>query len=139
LSAVIDTNVLIYDTFEDTSLHKEAKTKLDKLENWCIPAMVIHEYIWFMKAEGIDISTAKDETIRYITHEKTVIVPDDTDGILFSIENMKNYQDYNDHVILAAAKRLNKPLFTFDRQLKEDALRIGINITKNIDDLSGEA
>ena len=128
MSAVIDTNVLIYDTFEDASLHKEAKIRLDKLEKWYIPAMVIHEFVWFMKAEGINLSTVKDKTIECITHEKTAIVPDNTDGIIFSIENIKNYRDYNDYIILAAAKRLSKPLFTFDRQLREDALRIGINI-----------
>ncbi|MFQ6076945.1 MAG: PIN domain-containing protein [Candidatus Bathyarchaeia archaeon] len=128
MSAVIDTNVLIYDTFEDTLFHKEARTKLDELEKWYVPAMVIHEYVWFMKAEGINPSTAKDKTVEYLTHEKTVIVPDDTDGILFSIENLKNYRDYNDYVILAAAKGMGNPLLTFDRELREDASKIGINI-----------
>jgi len=35
MRAVIDTNVLIYDTFEDSLYHSEAKNILDPLEKLC--------------------------------------------------------------------------------------------------------
>ena len=53
--AVIDTNVLIYDLFEDSMYHKEASSILDMLEAWIIPTIVIHEFIWFIKGLGLEI------------------------------------------------------------------------------------
>jgi len=128
LSAVLDTNALVYDTFEDSVLHSKAKAGLDGLERWHIPTIVIHEYVWFMKGQGIDLSFAKDKVIEYVTHEKAEIVRDDADGILFSIERISGYRYYNDYVILAVAKRLGRPLFTFDNRLREAASRVGVEV-----------
>ena len=128
MSAVIDTNVLIYDTFEDSALHSEAKNKLDGLKRWHVPMIVIHEYIWFMKGEDIDLSLTKDKVLEYVTHEKTEIVSEDADEVLFAIERIKSYRDYNDYLILASARRFDEPLLTFDHRLKEVAARIGVNV-----------
>jgi len=45
MKALIDTNVLVYDTFEDSIYHAEAKKLLDSLDRWIIPSIVIHEYV----------------------------------------------------------------------------------------------
>jgi len=128
LSAVVDTNVLIYDTFEDSAHYSEARVKLDGLKRWYIPAIVMHEYVWFMRGEEIDLSFAKSKVVEYVTHERVEIVPDEVDGILFSIERIDTYQDYNDYVILAVARKLAKPVLTFDHRLRTIASEIGINI-----------
>lgn len=128
MSAVLDTNVLIYDTFEDSVHHSEAKTKLDELGKWYIPAMVMHEYIWFMKGEEVDLSFARSKVVEYISHEKVEVVPDGVDGILFSVERIGAYHDYNDYVILAVAERLGKPIFTFDHRLRGIASEVGVSI-----------
>ncbi len=91
--------------------------------------MAIHEYVWFMKDEDINLSVTKDKVIGYLTNEKTEIVPDTADGSLFSLDRIKSYSDYNDYIILAAAKRLDKLLLTFDRRLRAAALRLGIKAT----------
>ncbi len=91
--------------------------------------MAIHEYVWFMKDEDINLSVTTDKVIEYLTHEKSEIVPDTVDGVLFSLDRIRSYRDYNDHVILAAAKRLDKLLLTFDRRLRAAALRLGIKTT----------
>ena len=49
MKALIDTNVLVYDTFEDSIYHAEAKKLLDSLDRWIIPSIVIHEYVWVMR------------------------------------------------------------------------------------------
>ncbi len=36
MRAVIDTNVLVYDTFEDSVHHERAKKLLDDLDGWVI-------------------------------------------------------------------------------------------------------
>ena len=46
---VVDTNVLISDTFEDSEFHAEAAAGLDSIERWCIPGMALHELLWFFK------------------------------------------------------------------------------------------
>ncbi len=91
--------------------------------------MAIHEYVWFMKEEDINLPAAKNKVIQYLTHEKTEIIPDTVDGVLFSLDRIRSYRDYNDHVILAAAKRLDKPVLTFDQRLKSAAVRLGIKTT----------
>lgn len=129
MSAVLDTNVLIYDTFEDSSHHGEAKVKLDELKKWYIPAIAMHEYVWFMKGEEIDLSFTKSKVVEYVTHEKVEIIPDEVDGILFSAERMDTYHDYNDYVILAVARKLGEPILTFDHRLRGIASKIGVSIT----------
>lgn len=45
LEAVIDTNVLVCDTFEDSIHHEGAARLLDSLDHWLIPPIVIYEYV----------------------------------------------------------------------------------------------
>jgi hypothetical protein len=118
MSAVIDTNILIYDTFNDTSYHIEAKKELDALEKWIIPTLVFHEYIWFMKAENIQYHIAKEKILDYINHEKTVSTSDDKEHLLNALNLTEKYSDYNDSVILSIANRLQVPLITYDKKLK---------------------
>jgi len=128
MPAVLDTNVLIYDTMEDTSLSAEARRRLDGLDKWYIPAIVMHEFVWFMGGQAVNLSFTRHKVIEYTTHEKAEVVPDDADGILFSVERTKSYHDYNDHIILAAATRVRAPLLTFDRKLREVASRLGVKV-----------
>ncbi len=46
--SVIDTNVLVYDTFEDTSRHAEARALLDSLLEWRVPTVVFVEFVAFL-------------------------------------------------------------------------------------------
>ena len=126
MSAVIDTNVLIFDTFEDSELHAEAEELLDSLKEWIIPSIVFHEYMWFMKAENIDSTFSQKKVIEYLTHVKSRFLPIEVDDVLFSVQNMKEYRNYNDFLILSAAKRTGHHLLTFDEKLKRHASRHGV-------------
>lgn len=128
MPAVLDTNVLIYDTLEDSSRNAEARKMLDSLDKWYIPAIVIHEFVWFMRGEEVELSLTREKIIEYATHEKAEVIPDGTDEILFAIERVKSYRDYNDYMILAAASKIRAPLFTFDRRLREVASRLGVKV-----------
>ena len=123
MSSVIDTNVLIFDTFEDSEHHKSATAKLDSLDNWQIASMVFHELTWFFKARDIQLERARMKLLEYLTNEKTVFIPCTTDDILFAAAQMRSYRKYNDLIILSAAKRLGQPLFTFDEELRKIAVR----------------
>jgi len=43
--AVIDTNVLVYHTFEDSLYHEAATSLLDRLDRWLVPLVVVYEYV----------------------------------------------------------------------------------------------
>ena len=126
MPATVDTNVLVYDTFSDTSLHREARDRLDSLDRWVIPAMTLHEYVWFMRAEGVDLDFLKMKAREYLGHEKATLVSITVDDLLFALEAMEDYADYNDLLILSVSKRLNIPLFTYDRSLKRKAQQHGV-------------
>jgi uncharacterized protein len=127
---VIDTNVLVFDTFEDSEFHSEASSRLDSISNWHIPSIVFHELIWFFKAEDIQLSKANLKVVEYLTNEKSVFVSCSADDIRFASGEMISYSSYNDLIILSAARRLGVSLFTFDENLKKIAARKGVRIMK---------
>lgn len=125
---MIDTNVLVFDTFEDSEFHREASSGLDTLEEWSLPSMVFHELVWFFKGQQIAVSKANAKVKEYLTNEKTTFVPCSADDIMFASSKMKNPREYNDLVILSAAGRTGLPLFSFDDDLKASARRHGIKL-----------
>ena len=59
MSTVVETNVLIFDTFEDIEFHTEATNTLDSPERWYLHEIVFHEFTWFFKSENIELSRAR--------------------------------------------------------------------------------
>jgi uncharacterized protein len=128
LKAVIDTNVLVFDTFEDSEFHREASSALDSLDGWGLPSMVFHELVWFFKGQRVALSRANAKVKEYLTNEKTIFVPCSADDVIFASSKMKNHREYNDLVILSAANRTGLPLYSFDEDLMASARRHGIKL-----------
>jgi len=129
MRAVIDTNVLIYDLVEDSEFHKEAEELLDSLEEWLIPSIVVHEFVWFLRANGID----NVEHVRsYVTNEKAKVLCDDYNVIGRALEILLkerlSLSRYNDVVILSHAIESGSPLATKDKALKGLARRHGVEV-----------
>ena len=129
MRAVIDTNILIYDLVEDSEFHKEAEKLLDSLEEWLIPSIVVHEFVWFLRANEID----NVEYVRsYVTNEKAKILCDDDDVIGRALEILirerLSSSRYNDVVILAHAIESESPLATKDKALKDLARGHGVEV-----------
>lgn len=130
MSAVVDTNVLVFDTFEDSDSHKEAVEALDALETWVIPGIVFHEYVWFMKDQGVGVEETRVKVNEYLTDVKTRYRPVDADDVAFSLQNARRLREYNDLLILSSAKRLGCPLLTFDKGLSTSARNLGVDLAK---------
>lgn len=130
---VVDTNVLIFDTFEDSDFHEEASNGLDSLSKWNLPSIVFHELVWFFKSREIDRSRAKLKIEEFLTNEKTIFFQCTADDVRFSIARMNNYRNYNDYLILSVARRLELPLYTFDRELKKVTAKSGVKIYKGLE------
>jgi predicted nucleic acid-binding protein len=130
LKAVVDTNVLLFDTFEDSEHHGNASSGLDSLDEWGLPDMVFHELGWFFRSQNVKISRATSKVNEYLTHEKTMFIPCTTDDIRFACSKMRSYREYNDLIILSAASRSDSPLFSFDQELNSIAKRNAIETVR---------
>lgn len=126
MSAVVDTNVLVFDTFEDSDSHGDALEALDALEEWVIPGIVFHEYVWFMKDQKVAAEDTRMKVNEYLMDTKTRFHPIDADDIAFAVGNVRRLGEYNDLVILSSAKRLGLPLLTFDKRLAAKAKEFGV-------------
>jgi len=128
---LVDTNVLIFDIFENSEFHKEASNGLDISEKWNVPSIVFHELVWFFRSKHVPIVRANSKIKEYLTNAKTVFVTCSVDDLLFSISRINNYGIYDDYVILSIAKRLELPLFTFDNDLKKTAAKSKVPLLRN--------
>jgi len=130
--AVIDTNVLVYDIFEDSIHHREASRLLDDLRRWIIPSIVIHELIWFLRGMNIDTRVAIDVVLQYLRSYKTEIIPISTRDVVDAVSTIKqeglSLSRYNDKLILTIALRLKSPLASFNNRLRREALNKGIMV-----------
>jgi len=131
MKALIDTNVLVYDTFEDSIYHAEAKKLLDSLDEWIIPSIVVHEYVWVMRALKIEVGEVAYKAKEYLQHHKARLVNETSQDIgralsLIEKEGL-NLSQYNDKIILSLALKVGS-LATFDRKLRKQALNRRIRI-----------
>ncbi len=103
---------------------------MDAISSWHIPSIVFHELVWFFRAEDVQLSKANLKVEEYLTNEKSVFIPCSADDVRFASGEMTKFRDYNDLVILSAARRLGVPLFTFDESSKKIAARNRVHIFK---------
>jgi len=126
---VIDTNVLIYDTYEDSIRHADASRLLDELEGWVIPLIVIYEYVWFLKGMGVDPATALEKLEDYIL-EKGRVYREDEHLIRRALASLSedgiSLNRFNDEVIIGVAAEEGIPLATFDRRARSRARMMGV-------------
>jgi len=127
MSAVVDTNVLVFDTFEDSDSHREAVEALDALEDWVIPGIVFHEYVWFMRDQKVEVAETRMKVNEYLMDAKTRFRSVDADDISFAVGNAGRLGEYNDLLVLSSAKRLGLTLLTFDKGLAARAREFGVN------------
>ncbi len=132
MRAVIDTNVLIYDTYEDSMHHGDASQLLDRLEEWVIPLIVIYEYIWFLKGMGVDSSTALDKLEDYISSEKSRTYKEGELLIRKALgslaEECISLNRFNDEVIIRIAREEGISLATFDKRMRSRARKLGVDV-----------
>lgn len=90
--------------------------------------MALHEFLWFFRGRELPLSDARTKVEEYLTNEKSAFAPCTPDDIRFATRLMKKYHEYNDLVILSAAKRMGIPLFSFDEALKKLAAKNSVVI-----------
>lgn len=116
MEGVVDTNILVASLVESDVNHENAKSILNKLEKWYLPTIVVHEFVWFLKSQKLNIKLI----LPFILHEKSLITEVKREDIIFAVEKYaKKPSNYNDYLVASVALRLKKKLITFDEELEK--------------------
>ena len=128
--AVVDTSVLVYDTFEDSLYHEATARLLDSLDRWLIPLIVVYEYMWVLKGLNVEPTHVREKLLEYLTEEECSLVREGADEVRWAIstvvEEGLSVARFNGKVVLLIAIRRNALLATFDAKLRSQAKRLGI-------------
>ena len=128
-----DTNVLVYDTVEDSEHHNRAAKLIDEASEILIPSIVVHEYIWVMlKVVQATPNFVALKVREYLEDPRAAYVCEPIEVLTGALEMLEkageNAKEINDYVILATALHYNLTLTTFDDRLKRRALDRGLKV-----------
>ncbi|MEM0373061.1 MAG: PIN domain-containing protein [Sulfolobaceae archaeon] len=125
---IVDTNILVYSTFEDSENHSKALEIIEK-EDVKIPQIVIYEFLWVLAKLTSDVSLIKTKIEELREFE---IICESPETILNSVKMLKEdgkpLKMLNDYIILALAKGLKGDLATYDEKLRKIAEKHGVRI-----------
>ncbi|MCH4816687.1 MAG: PIN domain-containing protein [Saccharolobus sp.] len=125
---VVDTNVLVYATFEDSKYHKESVNIIQR-EDVIIPQIVVYEYLKVLSELVPDLNFVKTKTEELTEFN---IVCEDMNIILQAINLIKNtklsLKNINDFIILSFSLYTKSSLATFDVKLRKLAEKNGVNV-----------
>ena len=129
---VIDTNVLIYDTVEDSEHHEEAEEILENNSPWLIPLIVIYETIWFFIKIKLSLEELKEVLLGYLRDPRTKIINERGELTLEALDMLIKQKispkNFNDMLILNTAIKHKAALATFDKKLKTIALKNNVKV-----------
>jgi len=126
-----DTNVLVYETVEDSPHHEEAADIVDSAGEIILPSIVLHEYIWVMVGKlgvppGFVVQKLQeyfgDPRIRYLAEPPTVLYQ----ALRLLEEHNASPREVNDYIVLATAMYHGAVLTTFDEKLRKLAEKLGV-------------
>ncbi|WP_258084527.1 PIN domain-containing protein [Thermococcus thermotolerans] len=131
MRGVIDTNVLIYDTFEDSEFHGEAERILESLDAWYVPTIVLQEFAWFFRNEGFSADETWEVLRGYLDDPRFRGLNDDSQIVKKAFEILKveklSLSRFNDAMILVHAVEKGV-LVTFDSKFRKLAERRGVKV-----------
>jgi predicted nucleic acid-binding protein len=128
-----DTNVLVYETVEDSPHHAEAASLIDSSERILLPSIVLHEYVWVMLRKlGVPADFLSEKIAEYLDSPKTLYIPEPPEVVsqalkLIASENI-SAREVNDVIIALTAKHYRATLATYDEKLRKLAERLGVDV-----------
>ena len=132
MTVLIDTNVLVYDTIENSPHHDSASELIDELEDPTINSMSIVELGFVLPRYGIDNESVRMK-IEELLHSDYFTVSWLSGKMMekvssFMVENKLSFRDFNDWIIAYDAYSRNVPLVTFDKILQKKCKKLGIQV-----------
>ena len=129
MKAVIDTNVLVYRAIKDSKNHIKALNIMNKLEEWIVPPIVIHELVLVL-SELLSMKEALEFTKALLNNRKTKIPSENGEDLKWAINTLCREKisvlRLNDKIILYTALKHEIPLLSFDKQALSQASRLGV-------------
>lgn len=126
-----DTNVLVYDTVEDSGHHLEAVKILDDAEELLMPPIVMHEFVWVLLKFSVNPDIVLTKVEEYLGDPRARLIQESTDTFEHALKLLKEgnaaASNINDFLILSLAADFKVTLATFDSKLKALAKRRGVN------------
>jgi len=130
MKLLLDTNILVYDTVEDSEHHDDASKIIDSAEEIFIPLIVVHEYIWVMLKFSVDPEIISSKIHEYLEDVRTRYLHESINVLVKALKMLKedrsNIKEINDYIILSLALNNKLAIATFDKRLKEIASKRGI-------------
>ncbi|MCD6243785.1 MAG: PIN domain-containing protein [Candidatus Korarchaeota archaeon] len=126
-----DTNVLVYETVEDSPNHEKASEIFDSARSIILPSIVLHEYLWVMiKRLQVPLDFMIGKIDEYFSDRRIRYVAEPPDAVLDSLELLKtgSVRNLNDYLILSTAVRYDAVLATFDGELVRMAENLGVEV-----------
>ncbi len=133
MKLLLDTNVLVYDTIEDSEYHNMAMRIIDTAKELFIPSIVIYEYIWVMlKLARVSPSFVSLKIREYLEDPRTTCILEPMGALINALKMLErgeqNIREINDYIILATALHYNLILATFDKKLRRIAIKKGLKV-----------
>ena len=128
-----DTNVLVYETVEDSPHHVEAAELIDSAREVLIIPIVLHEYMWVMiRKLRVPASFVAAKISEYLEDPRTRYIAEPLSVINKALGLLeKGYmqpRELNDAIILTSAIQYNAVLATFDQRLRRKAKQLGVPV-----------
>lgn len=128
---LVDTDVLLHDTFGDSEKHAEASEILDEANKVYLPSIVVHEYLWLLLVKFKQSpEIVREKLEEYFSDARFIYVSENSEVFLRALEMMRedNAEPYmvNDYIVLVLAQRLGAILVTYDEELKRIASARGV-------------
>ncbi len=132
MTVLVDTNVLVYDTIENSPHHESAREFIDRSEDPIVNSLSIVELGFVLPRYGIDNESVRIK-IDELLHSEYFTVSWLSGKIMekasaFMVENKLSFRDFNDWIIAYDAYSRKVPLVTFDKTLYNKCKKLGIQV-----------
>ena len=132
MTVLIDTNVLVYDSIENSPYHNSACELIDVSEDPIINSLSIVELGFVLPRYGIN-NQGVQAKINELLHGDYFSVSWISGKMIekvsaFMVENKLIFRDFNDWIIAYDAHSRNIPLATFDKVLQKKCKKLGIQV-----------
>ena len=132
MTVLVDTNVLVYDTIENSSHHDSANELIDESEDPIINSLSIVELGFVLPRYGIDNESVRIK-IEELLHSDYFTVSWLSGKMMekvssFMVENKLSFRGFNDWIIAYDAYSRKVPLVTFDKILQKKCKKLGIQV-----------
>ena len=132
MTVLIGTNVLVYDTIENSPHHDSASEFVDESEDPIINSLSIVELGFVLPRYGIDNESVRMK-IEELLHSDYFTVSWLSGKMMekvssFMVENKLSFRGFNDWIIAYDAYSRKVPFVTFDKILQKKCKKLGIQV-----------